>query len=216
MTEIKVIKPDTDISQLKITKLDWDMVINKQPYQVIRIDGYCHCIGGLYGDNNYWCYPLNEEPTYENLVGFNGEAPTLSIKYERNNRYVGKHNEFDSVGRAVIYRNDKEFYSVGGVLEYALPKALAIMATLWEHPLGLAMRDFDKKLIGRKVWYRSEPGIIKRYCDGQGAIIIEPDGIDRFSTPKEYEVDDDWIDEDTESIKVDIFEDGHIWWFRDK
>ena len=73
-------------------------------------------------------------------------------------------------------------------------------------------RDFDKEVIGRKVWWRSEPGVITHYCKGQAAVIIEPDGIERFTKPREYADDDFPIAEDID-VKADIF-DKHIWWFR--
>ena len=81
-----------------------------------------------------------------------------------------------------------------------------------EHPMELNNRDFDKEVIGRKVWWRSEPGVITQYCKGQAAVIIEPDGIERFTVPREY-ADDDFLVEEDRDVKASIF-DKHIWWFR--
>ena len=77
MTDIKVIHKDTDISKLKIRRLSWDVWVKDIPYYVVRIEGYVHTIGGKWGDNNLWMHPRNEEPTYENLVEFNGEGGAL-------------------------------------------------------------------------------------------------------------------------------------------
>ena len=83
-----------------------------------------------------------------------------------------------------------------------------------DHPLALNTIDFDKKMIGRKIWWRSEPGIITRWIDGQACVIIEPDGIEKFTTPAEFfKEDGDEYYEDN-YVKTNIF-DKHIWWFRD-
>ena len=71
-----------------------------------------------------------------------------------------------------------------------------------------------EKMIGRKVWWRSEPAIITSWIgNGQACVILEPDGIDNFTKPAEF-VDDDCMDDGERDIKTDIF-DEHIWWFRD-
>ena len=67
-------------------------------------------------------------------------------------------------------------------------------------------------MIGRKVWWRSEPAIISSWIDGQACVILEPDGIDNFTKPAEF-VDDGCMDDGERDIKADIF-DKHIWWFR--
>ena len=75
--------------------------------------------------------------------------------------------------------------------------------------------DYDKKMIGRKVWWRSQPAIITKWIKGQACVILEPDGIDSFKTPAEYENDDMFgDDEDKKSIKTEVF-DKHIYWFRE-
>jgi hypothetical protein len=56
--------------------------------------------------------------------------------------------------------------------------------------------------------------VITHYCKGQAAVIIEPDGIERFTKPREYAEDDFPIAEEKD-IKADIF-DKHIWWFREE
>ena len=52
MHRIRLIEKDTDISKLNIAKIDWDVVVRDRSYQVVRIDGYVHTIGGKYGENN--------------------------------------------------------------------------------------------------------------------------------------------------------------------
>ena len=54
MSEIRLITEDTDIDSLKISKMDWDVEVKGVPYQVVRIEGYIHSIGGRWGENNLW------------------------------------------------------------------------------------------------------------------------------------------------------------------
>ena len=74
--------------------------------------------------------------------------------------------------------------------------------------------DFDKKMEGRKIWWRSQLAKIERFIWGQACIIITPDGIDKFETPPEFR-DEEWAnDGENDYIKTHIL-DKHIWWFRD-
>ena len=69
-------------------------------------------------------------------------------------------------------------------------------------------------MIGRKVWWRSEPAIIESWIYGQACVILKPDGIEGFTVPPEFrgELVPSYCDED-HTIKADIL-DKHIWWFR--
>ena len=87
MSEIRLITEDTDIDSLKMSKMDWDVEVKGVPYQVVRIEGYIHSIGGRWGENNLWMYPRFEVPTYGNLVEYccNNCGVCWGIKYEPHN-----------------------------------------------------------------------------------------------------------------------------------
>ena len=213
VSNIKLIDKDTDISKLKISKMPWDVEVRGVPYQVVKIEGYVHTIGGRRGENDLWMYPRNESPTYETLIEFQCEGCGVcwGIKYEPYN-YVGcKWDEFEcfTTSGAMITRNGKDFYFCRGGID----EAKWLMKHLDEHPLDLNDYGFAEKMIGRKVWWRSEPAIIRSWIDGQACVILEPDGIDSFTTPAEFTADD-CLNDDEEDIKADIF-DKHIWWFRE-
>ena len=70
MSNIKLIEKNTNISELKMSKMPWDVEINGVPYQVVRIEGYVHSVGGRCGENNLWMYPRNSNPTYETLIEY--------------------------------------------------------------------------------------------------------------------------------------------------
>jgi hypothetical protein len=212
VAEIKLIEKDTDISALTMHKMDWDVVVNNKPYQVVLIEDYIHIIGGRHGVNNLWMYPRYEEPTYENLVEYDGEGCGVcwGIKYEPHNYIRSKYDESEcfTSGGATITRNGKDFY----FCRHGIDEARVKIRKCEDHPLNLNAIEYDEKMIGRKVWWRSEPAVITFYCDEQACVILEPDGIKRFTTPAEFADERDEYYEDGE-VKVDIFSE-HIWWHR--
>ena len=216
MSEIHLIEKE-DFPNIKYECLDWDVVVKGRPYQVIRVEGFAHCLGGNldWGDgNNFWAYPLDEEMTFENLLEFDGHpGARFGIEYSPTNYVKAKWGEAEiRTGRKlVITRNDEPFYD--GFMSYHQAIAYVKDGILDEHPLNLNERDFDKKCIGRKVWWRSEPAVITSYIHGQACVILKPDGIDSFTVPAEFAKEDPeyYCDGD---VKTTIF-DKNIWWFRE-
>lgn len=214
MTNIKLIEPDTNISELKMTKMPWDVVVNKTPYQVVRIEGYVHSIGGRWGDNDYWMYARHVTPSYHTLIEYNGSDTGVcwGIKYEPKNYIRTKWDESEcyKCGGAMITRNDEDFYFCSGGID----EAKWLIKQLDEHPLDLHFYGFAEKMINRKVWWRSEPAIIANWIGhGQACVILVPDGIEKFKTPAEF-AREDYCYYQEEYVKADIF-DKHIWWFRE-
>ena len=213
MAEIRLIKKE-DIPNLNYSFIDWDVELDGIPYQVIRVPGFAHCLGGHldFGcqGNCFWAYPLGEQLTMHNLIEFNGEpGATWGIEYITKHSRTSKWGELsmERYKKVTITRNGKPFFDELLTLNKAI--YLLTEGPIYEHPLELNTRDYDKKCIGRKVWYRSEPGIIN-YCRG-GSVNIIPDGVEEFSYPKEY---GEPSDEPRTQIRTSIF-DSHIWWFRD-
>lgn len=210
MADIHLIKKD---SKFKAHKLNWDLVIKNKPYDVYRIPGFIHCIGGKYGENDYWCCPRDEEPTYDNLIEFNGEPVRWAIETRSNNYITSKWGETE-VNHSywiIITRNGEQFYEFGcNNLPYGLAKAQVLLTEISEHPIYFNEIDYDKRyMIGRKVKFRDEPGIITHYFKDQGAVMIEADleagaDISKFDSdghPGKY------------GVKEDIFA-SSINWFR--
>jgi hypothetical protein len=166
-----------------------------------------------------WVYPRDEEPTNENLIPFSSDHYVQwGIIFQPRNEFRTRHGdvEVNSIGGVTITRNGVEFYTVCGGIEYGIAEARHLIHKIQEHPLDLNFIDFDKNMIGRKVWWRSQPGIITKYIHRQACVIIEPDEIDRFEIPAEFNNDSDCMifNDDEKDIKADIF-DAHIWWFRE-
>lgn len=214
MADIRLITKDTVLPHLQ--HMDWDVVINGIPHYVVRIEGYVHTIGGRYGENDLWAYPRDKAPTYDTLVEFGCENPVAwGIRYEPQNYTKTKWDETEarSGSGVAITRNGEIFCHVTGGLNYGIDKARAMIVEFGEHPLDLSTINFDQKAIGRKVWWRSEPAIITEYVDKQACVILEPDGIERFTVPAEFAKEEPDYYEDG-YVKADIL-DRNIWWFRD-
>ena len=217
MIEINLIK-ESDIATLKYKKMAWDVCINHMPYQVIRVPGFAHCIGGKldWGEGNcFWAYPLNEELSYSNLIEFNGHpGARWGLEYYPTNYIKTKWGETEiRTGRHLaITRNEEIFYD--GFMTFHQAISYIKDGVLDEHPLFLNERNYDTKCIGMKIWYRSEPAVITRFIKGQACVIIEPDGIERFSIPPEFANENVYDIENYDHIKADIFS-KHIWWFRE-
>lgn len=214
MTEIKLITKDSVLPTIKL--LDWDVVINDRPYYAGYIPGYVHSIGGRWGENDIWAWPRDEDPCYENLVEFSCNDPVCwGIEFTTENGRVVKYGETEArtYSGVTITRNGKKFCRVPGSMYYAVDKARTMITEFQEHPLALEFIGFGEKAIGRKVWWRSEPGVITDYIHGQACVCIEPDGIDQFTIPAEFaEEDPDYYCDGF--VKTSIL-DKHIWWFRE-
>jgi hypothetical protein len=102
----------------------------------------------------------------------------------------------------------------GKGINYGIDNARVMISELSEHCLELNYIDFDKKMIGRKVWWRSEPAVVKHYVHGQACVLLCPDGIDSFSTPAEFVEEGESYYEEID-VKTSIF-DKHIWWWREE
>ena len=216
MKEIKLIDKDTIIP--KASPLDWDLEIKGRPYYVVRLEGFVHTIGGHWGENDYWAYPRDEEPCYENLIEFDSNSPVLwGIEYKPTHYIKRKWGESEvrRGSRLIITRNGKPFDELNcNGIYYGIDKARVRISDYNEHPLDLNSIDFDKKMEERKIWWRSQPAKIERFIWEQACVIIVPDGIEKFETPPEFR-DDDWMDDSENNyIKTHIL-DKHIWWFRD-
>lgn len=159
MSQFKTIKKDSDISHATLQK-HFDLVMYDKDYDVYEIDGYIHTTGGTYGENCLWACPTGEEPSYDNLIEFNGIAPTWGVFFEPTN-YVNK-GEVLSSGKCWITRNGEKFYNVGGrTMDYALAKAQYFLVRLFEeHPFYFNERNWKEQACGHKFYYKGNKYIV--------------------------------------------------------
>ena len=213
---IRIIGKNTVIPKLK--PFEWDLVVNGRPFYVAHVPGFVHSIKGWGEPIDLWAWPRDEEPSYENMSEYDLNSPVAwGLEYRESRHIKCKWDDSMLRGGAgtTITRNGEDFYHISGGRGYSVPKAMAVIEEISDHPLDFDMIDFDKKMIGRKIWYRSQPGIITRYIKGQCCIMVEPDGMEHFALPAEYEGDDlfgDWYDE--RELKLDCIAERNINWFR--
>ena len=152
----------------------------------------------------------------KNLVAFDGERVCWGLKYDTWNYTKTKwgDTEVRSSSLITITRNGEPFYDTHGI-----HKALDLLEYLRanEHPLDLQDYGYDKKCIGRKVWWKGQKAIVSRWVKGQACVILTPDPeIGKFTCPAEWVGNDImWHDENTTELKIDIFS-HNVDWFRNR
>lgn len=214
--ELNPVNDKDELSKLKIEKIDWDVVVHNTPYQIVRIVDRPHGEGGKYGINEYYAYPLNEEMSIENLAGFWGRPINWGISFEENNSSKTKwnHTSINSTGKCIITRNGEPFYHIPcRDMSYGLAKAQFLIVEFDEHPIGFIDRNWEKNLIGRKVWYKESPAIVKRVNEGE--VFIVPDGIKEFPIPNSWKKDsienpDIWNDY-KDGLNVEFLSPNVVW-----
>lgn len=110
----------------------------------------------------------------------------------------------------MITRNGRDFF----FCRCGIDEAKYLINKIQDHPIYLNEYGFEEKIIGRKVWWRSEPAVVTSWVgNGQACVILKPDGIDYFKIPAEF-LNEEPMQSRERIIKADIF-DEHIWWFRE-
>jgi len=176
MCDIKLITRETEFKEIHL--MDWDAYNKDIALHVYRIPGYIHSIGGRWGNNNYWCCPRGEKPTYENLYEFSGNVCNWGIKINESNYHKFKWNEheiLDSI-RVEIIRNNKKFYHFNvNNFDYGFAKARKLLFEIHEHPISFNEINYQNQIIGRKIYFDKMPCLIDSYTVGSDRIIVKPD-----------------------------------------
>lgn len=200
--------------------LDWDVVVQADApsgtkMNVLKVYGDVPIPGlDIFYDKHY-IFPRGYFPSIDMLELLDLPFGISPVCYDiRTNTHFSftDHSGYLKRCSIGIYRNNELFMELHGNPAYNIDKARTIIEELGSHPCDFTTIDYDKKIIGRKVWIYDQPGVITGYIKGQAAVIIAPDGIDSFEKPHWMQDEDEdlYMEED---IKTDIF-DKNIWWFR--
>jgi hypothetical protein len=228
MEAIRLITKDTDLKQV-LHELSWDVDIAGVKYKAFFAYGvdpetgdfinYNHSLGS---NNDYtWCCPRDEEPSFENLIAFNGEPCRWDFQVHVSNAVKSKWDRTKVEKRITvdIMRNGEVFNTIGcRDMFYGVAKAQLLIEEYREHPLPLNEYDFEHKIIGRKIRYNGVPGEIVRWCRGCVAVRPLPGAdINRFFA-NPHNIDDEYIEDRFEEDKInnEIIVDlmsQDIWWF---
>jgi hypothetical protein len=150
---------------------------------------------------------------------FDGHHVCVSVELNTwNERVVNEWKGRDEVrkaGHALVHFDEKPVWEVGhrDVLPMLLKLHHDIQELLQLQPLVHYIKGETEWLIGRKVYYREQPGTITSFIGDQGCVIIEPEsGIWNPVAYRDGMMDDEY--ERREPVK-DLILSPHIWWWRD-
>lgn len=200
-----------EIEDLKrAVHLDWNVTLGEKhkEYTVVRIDGCPHSTNGA-GENCYYIYPRGEELTLDNIMKYNGDI-CWGFKAEQFNMNVSR-GRVESRTICYITCAGKVVYEFMSDISTAANRIMVAIEKLKTHPLDIPMIDYEKKAVGRKVYYRDKPAIITR-CH-KDFVILEPDGeVENFGKLP-FQTQQDYEDNYEGYVKEDILSDS-IFWFR--
>ena len=206
---INLISEETNIETLNMERKTWDAEIGGVPYQVVRIRGYVHTLGGRYGACDLWAYPRAEAPSFKNLIQFNAYNPvSWGISYKPKN-YMCYEKETRNSNIVTVTRNGQKFCTCAQKgINAGIDEARILISKFTKHPLGLNSIDYDKKAVGRPIYYRGVPAVIVRFLKEQAAIVIKAEiGFILPIYPFEIGMS---LNKDNE-LKVDILDENIVW-----
>lgn len=172
---IKLITDETDLYSLNIEFKNWDADIGGVPYQVIRIKGYVHTLGGRYGQCDLWAYPRAEKPTFKNLIKFNAYNPVAwGLTCKPKNYLQHNDNEARNSSIVTVTRNGMKFFTCAARgMNAGIDEARIAISKFTKHPLCLNSIDYDKNAVGRKIYYRGIPAVVTRFLKEQASVMIK-------------------------------------------
>lgn len=178
MGDIKLITKYTDLSKVKLEKIEWDAWYKITPLDVYRIPGFVHSIGGGWGENNYWCCKRGVNPNHETLMEFNGAPCQWSYSLTENNYYKYKYDEKSIEKNYIIkiLRNNDVFYSFSvNNMDFGINKVRLLLFEINEHPINFHFINYKDEIIGREIMWHKVPAVIKDYSSINGSLMIVPD-----------------------------------------
>lgn len=220
MSKIKMISKDTDFSKLVKRKVNWDAMLGDEKLDVYRVEGYCHSIGGKWGDNCFWAVIEGEEFSSGNIFAFEGNPCNWGFRVDRRNTCKSKWSatRVSDYIDVVILRNNKQFYTFTvNDIDFAFNKLRSIMYEIENHPVSFFERNYEQQMVGRKIYWREQPAIIARY-GYSGNLEIRPDGISGFKMQSYTDHVDRLMTEDGGDGEPFVMEDlfaPSIYWFRE-
>lgn len=208
-----------DYKDGKLNRLDWDIMVHNVPYY-----GY-HYHSNDYNDDEWFICKRDcpEDQITKNLVYASRNEMGIRWKIDIAEDLYTK-NKWDETSLRKntvisIYRNDKLFYEdYFRDLDYCLHRAYLLIKEFEECPINVGEIDFDKKIVGRKIWYQDKPAIIDHFVWGNASVWVVPDKnyIEKFPMPNTWK-DEDWLRDSWPEYEKGLIvgiNSPHIDWFR--
>lgn len=171
-------------------------------------------------DHTIWKWAkVSDDP--EHWSKFHGHLVQVDVTFStRNERRVNDWKGIDEIrpsGSWLIYLNRAaaygQDYDSGDPLEVLLRIRSALKKLLGLGPMSWHRGDTIAALVGRPVWYERTPAVLTRVIPEQGAVILEPDGVNEFPPPAWATAEHGGMYDERDTVKADLF-DQRIWWWR--
>lgn len=171
-------KPTQEDINERCSKYDWNVTLGSEhiPMQVYKIEGCIHTKGGKWGINDLYVAKRDipkEKLTPSDLTPFNGDI-CWSYSVENKNHY-GKDDIRNST-KAKIFCGGEQVYELVYSWNFITHKIMTIINELQEHPIPFNLINYEKEILGRKIWWRDQPAVIIGYSKPGGTVNIAPDG----------------------------------------
>jgi len=221
MSEIKSLTAEA-IGNAVLVSWDYVDIASSKQYDIYRIPECYHSIGGEYGENDYYVCDRDITPSIDNLIAYSGPRGgvqwgiTVNQQAYNKNKWNNSSIQYTWVG--IITRNGTEIYSQRSYdMNYLLSKLQTKLSEIQEFglPVSIFERDWEQKIVGSKVWYNDEPGIVKRVAHNL-TVFIEPDGIGCFKCPQSWIRDNMlnmWDEDYADGLSVE-FDSENLQWYR--
>lgn len=204
----------------KLDRYNWNVTLGKEhkPMQVYRIDGCIHTKGGKRGTNELYMADRNiakEDIKPGDLTPFSGDI-CWGVNIQQHN-YYGKDEVRVGCG-ADITCGGRKIYHITCSFDYIAARAMDTILKLQEEcPIPFGEIDFEKWVLGKKIFWHDQPAVVTSYNVEDGTVFIKPIGQDTFKLLNRDKKEQDWVKEyATEScIKDDILA-SSIWWWREE
>lgn len=211
---VNLITETTNIEALNMELKNWDAEIGGVLYQVVRIKGHVHTVGGRYGACDLWAYPRAEKPTFKNLIQFNAYNPVAWGLTCKPKNYMCHENEARNSSIVTVTRNGMKFMTCAARgMNAGIDEARIAISKFTKHPLCLNSIDYDKNAVGRQIYYRGIPAIITRFLKEQASIMIKADAAIAVGPLPIYSYEIGVTLNKDNELKVDIL-DPDIAWYR--
>jgi hypothetical protein len=151
-------------------------------------------------------------------VPFDGHRNLFSVQLDTNNYLKESEYSGDEIRKSgsgkIIVDGEIIYEFFFREIESGLRRAEFYIAKLKDFSIDWLSKKERDKLVGRKIFYREIPSVIKHIIVDQGCIIVETQDGKDYPPPVYHDDEEDGIyDELSNEAKVEIF-DTNIWWWR--
>lgn len=188
-----------------------------KPFERVMVDGVeCELAFGEHPhsrrDGAIYCRRVGD--TDGEPQGFNGNRHPWRVEVQEGSYWKESELSGDEVRATCEGKLYMGEFLVGVVsgrqADQVMLRLLALMPKAAEHPIALHDAKARSEIVGRKVYWRGEPGVIRMFIEDQLAVVIDA----QTESGKFRRMPWSHSDDDRSEVKDGIYSEG-IWWHRD-